>query len=475
MQNVTHEGQARKAGRPRKGSLYLTKSGWGARYWADVDGELVRVTRLLGTHDKRVANRKLARLVAEQTPATEDARREETVSAYAADWLDRREARGVRAVEYERVYFERVWKPAIGHKALSAVTAADIRGVLDDVATGKLLSKRGTRYSRQSIAHMRGTIARVFQSAWKDELVPENRVARVDVPDVDEERKPRTVLTDPEIGALVAHPKADPEIRLLVLLSRTIGGLRAGDLNALDWQAFGPDFATCTFVRRKTRRKRPMPQTLEVPSPVRPFIAAWHERQGKPESGPVFPVRRGKRAGKQKKASNMSYADRLRRELLRAGITRHELHHETPTTLPVDFHSTRRAYATALARIGLNEQTAMVLTGHSDPKVHQRYVEAASIRALPAAAVPMLDPEAAKTVLATSLPESPANDGGCARQPTGTFGAGNGIRTRDPKLGKLVLYQLSYSRETWWSIAPAGPGAKGGTPAVRGAPPRHPA
>ncbi len=26
------------------------------------------------------------------------------------------------------------------------------------------------------------------------------------------------------------------------------------------------------------------------------------------------------------------------------------------------------------------------------------------------------------------------------------FGAGNGIRTRDPQLGKLMLYQLSYSR-----------------------------
>ncbi len=25
-------------------------------------------------------------------------------------------------------------------------------------------------------------------------------------------------------------------------------------------------------------------------------------------------------------------------------------------------------------------------------------------------------------------------------------GAGDGIRTRDPKLGKLVLYQLSYTR-----------------------------
>ncbi len=29
----------------------------------------------------------------------------------------------------------------------------------------------------------------------------------------------------------------------------------------------------------------------------------------------------------------------------------------------------------------------------------------------------------------------------------GFFEAGDGIRTRDPDLGKVVLYQLSYSRE----------------------------
>jgi hypothetical protein len=31
------------------------------------------------------------------------------------------------------------------------------------------------------------------------------------------------------------------------------------------------------------------------------------------------------------------------------------------------------------------------------------------------------------------------------------IGAGNGARTRDPKLGKLVLYQLSYARPTKFS------------------------
>ena len=30
------------------------------------------------------------------------------------------------------------------------------------------------------------------------------------------------------------------------------------------------------------------------------------------------------------------------------------------------------------------------------------------------------------------------------------YGAGNGTRTRDFKLGKLALYQLSYSRPCFW-------------------------
>ena len=33
-----------------------------------------------------------------------------------------------------------------------------------------------------------------------------------------------------------------------------------------------------------------------------------------------------------------------------------------------------------------------------------------------------------------------------SQYPTFQFGAGNEIRTRDPNLGKVVLYQLSYSR-----------------------------
>ncbi len=44
---------------------------------------------------------------------------------------------------------------------------------------------------------------------------------------------------------------------------------------------------------------------------------------------------------------------------------------------------------------------------------------------------------------------------------TGSRGAGNGTRTRDIKLGKLALYQLSYARR--WSKLPHASGSGQGT------------
>jgi integrase len=440
---MTDETKRSKTGPSRSGSLYWTKSGWRARIRVDIDGVTVQRVFDPKTFDKGVARikmrREIKRLESGEQPSAETAAAPITVADYAEKWIARRKALGIAAVEYEDRFMERVWLPALGRIALADVTKADVQAVLDDAAMGVIRPKPRREghepepYSRQSISHMRATIVRLFEAAWKEELITENRAAKADVPDIDEEQKPRAVLTDAEIGLLVACPKADAEIKMLLLISRTVGGLRAGDLNRLDWQQFSPEFETLTFVRRKTRKKRPAPETHPVPAPVRPFIAAWHERQRNPktgelpEAGPVFPVRRGKRAGLAKKASNMSYADRLRRELVKAGVERHELHHETATTLPVDFHSTRRAYGTALARAGVNEQTAMLLTGHADSKVHRRYLESLE-RQLPPSAVPELCSDDAQLIL-----RKPAND----RQVLETIERDTGFEPVTPSLGSL--------------------------------------
>lgn len=246
-------------GRKPTGTLIWTKDGWAGRVpvvVGYVDGKPVREKRWfpLGTTNKSVARRKLNKIVADLAagalPTAEQTKAVETVDSFAGTWLDARDKRGLPSAANERRYYERVWRSAIGHLRLDEVAASHVQSVLDAAAAGRIVKlKRNSdapdeRYSRESIMHMRATMLRMFEAAWREELIPENRVKRTQVPELDETKKARTVLTDREIGQLVAHPEVDGETKVLVLLGRTIGGLRTGDLNRLDWTAFGPEFTT---------------------------------------------------------------------------------------------------------------------------------------------------------------------------------------------------------------------------------------
>jgi hypothetical protein len=57
---------------------------------------------------------------------------------------------------------------------------------------------------------------------------------------------------------------------------------------------------------------------------------------------------------------------------------------------PLDFHSFRRAYNTALADANVNMQTAMRLAGHRNAFTHMRYVMRTARLAAPTAALPTL-------------------------------------------------------------------------------------
>jgi len=151
---------------------------------------------------------------------------------------------------------------------------------------------------------------------------------------------------------------------------------------------------------------------------LRPLLRDWWERRGRPKEGPIFAARRGKRVGSEKKKT--SHAEAFRRDLERAfglvtwkqtgrdrkgnpigvweptvGRTRtrrdRELFEPTDFTLPVDFHSCRRAFAQALADADVNAQQAQALTGHASASVHSRYLRnTGKMRRLPAAALPPL-------------------------------------------------------------------------------------
>ena len=400
--------------RPRTGTLLAPGADgfWRARVTRP-DG--TRPLYSLGTADKSLARRKLARLVeainAGRDPldAADVAGAPEHVNEYTEAWLTAREGRGVAKARWERSYFKNHVVDVIGHMPLGDVRPAHIRVLLEEVAAKGL--------KRATVGEVRGLLFRVFDHAWRAEIIESNPVARVKLPEMREVRKERCILTDDEFGQLIACAEVDLELRMMALVARCEGGMRTGDLHKWDWSMLDRvHFAEC-FIPRAKRLK---PQRLAIPGVLAPFLRAWHAREGDPESGPVFPVRTGKRAGEAKKTN--SHAKRLRAALLRAGVFRlppvevadvgkgrrtdlgrhsagkklaphpaDALYFETEVSLPVDFHSFRRAFNTALAEAGVNVQRAMHLADHSDPRVHARYVmHTAAMREIPAEALPTL-------------------------------------------------------------------------------------
>ena len=72
------------------------------------------------------------------------------------------------------------------------------------------------------------------------------------------------------------------------------------------------------------------------------------------------------------------------------GIRDHAVHYDSPTSRKADWHSFRRAFATALAEAGANEQTARNLVAQGDASVHARHVQQMrAMQHIPEAAVPL--------------------------------------------------------------------------------------
>ncbi len=403
--------------RKRTGTLVWRKGSWHAQVTATVAGKTKRLWYDVGTADRAVAEQRLSKLVADVNAGRVDIAEDRasapgTVDELAEAHFKVRQARGVVSVDTERARYRDDIHPFIGHLAVEAVRAKDIAALIDAAIARGL--------SRESVVKIRGVAHRLFKQAWERETIEVNPVARAKVPKMREIKKVRVILEDHELDRMLACPEVHVEIKMLALVSRTLGGARTGDLNKWDWSMVDRvDFARAFIPRSKTAE----PDELEVPELLRPFLKAWWQASEVPDHGPVFPVEIGKRAGEFKAARGNGYAARLRRALFTASVLRAEpvrvprrgkglrwdipgkyqgetmlapnpldpLYHETAATLPVDFHSFRRAFNTGLAEAGVNVQTAMLLAGHADAKTHMRYVQQTrAMRRVPDAALPRL-------------------------------------------------------------------------------------
>jgi integrase len=394
--------------RKRSGTLIWRKCGWHARFWADTPEGKERRWVDLETTNRLVARRKLDSLVASPDTAKPN---DDTVGAFASSWLEGREELELASAYLERHVWEAFCSPTLAPLPMASVRPHHILAILEGIASGRIKSSKGKRLSRQTAVHVRGVLFRMFKAARMLETIPSNPVELAEVPRMKENKRRRVVLSDEEFTRLLSSP-GDLEVRVAAIVARVVGGMRSADVLALDWLVFSkPKFDTITFHRGKTSDA----QQMTIPESIRPWLLAWWTQHKRPSSGPVFPVRRGERAG-EFKSSQSKWGKRLRTELLRAGVKRHEctrnpkapplrfdepccpnmvndpLYTDTKTTLRTDFHSLRRAFASALASGGVNVQQAMALAHHGDARTHMRYVTDASSQTVPDVALPPVPP-----------------------------------------------------------------------------------
>lgn len=399
--------------RPRTGSLELRTGVFFCRITVRAAGKVSRPWVCLNTGDEATARARMAKAnedAAKGLAAPAPTTTRQTFGEYAEAWRKAREARGIASADSERSLLKNHVQPALGALPLPDVRTRAIRGLLETLLAKKL--------ARQTIVHVLGAVRGVLTQAREDELV-EAVPDMPKIPDLHEVEKERAQLTDAELATLWACPKVDLEIKLMTLTARTEGGMRTRDVTAWSWDMIDhPGFGSCVVPRTKTG----LPQRLEIPEVLQGPLCRWWVAQGRPTEGPVFPVTKGKRRGEARKARGVSFAGRLRRALLLAGITRHELHHPTAVSLPVGFHSAcRGGFVSALAEADVPTREAARLTGHADERTHRKYaLKTTKMQRIPAAAVPRI---------ATGIATAPGDD-------RDFLGAGHEIRTRDPQLGK---------------------------------------
>lgn len=369
------------------------RDGWAfARVWVGN----VRKRVALGTRNKDAAKRMLAKVnrMVDRGELTrevmEDGAGPETFEPFAKQWNDARNADGVKMAPDEKINLTKhVYGVETDGRAFGDLAIVDVRP-RHVVAVLQAAIDKGLR--KGTVEHIKRMLARIFGAAIAADILPpgSNPVLNAKTPRIPEAQrltKRRVTLTDDEVVQFFECHEVDLEIRMMSLVARVEGGMRTSDVNRWDWSHIDTvGFEWCKIPRAKVDRG---PQDIEIHERLRPFVAAWWHQNGCPASGPVFPVVRGERKGEFRATRGVSYAKRLRVALRKAGLTRPELFVETAHTKPVDFHSFRRAFVTAMAESGVNQQRAMTLSHHSDAKTHQGYLAQTKImRTIPDEAVP---------------------------------------------------------------------------------------
>jgi integrase len=306
-----------------------------------------------------------------------------TLREATLDYLADPDVASMRSIADRRRHM-RILAQHCGSMLIATVTHEDLREVMTaELARGQ---------SQQSLVRFKAALSAFFTWLFKrDKIDTRDIVKKVEVPtSARRDRRDRVLLTDAEQWQLFECEAVPLRYRLLYLLSRMVGGMRASDLHALTWSMIDTDtWMWCDVARPKTDGEDDEPQRISLEPEAAALLQKWFLVSGSPvASKAVFGRQRPGKHDPKAKGSRIdysqSYARRLRTHLIVAGVYRPELHQDIPAdkngrggSKRADFHSFRRLYCTGLAAANVNAQQARALAGHRSQATHDRYVKLA--------------------------------------------------------------------------------------------------
>lgn len=235
------------------GSVYYLQSRqrWMVSF-TDTEGK--RKTYVADKQTKAGAEAHLRRLLRERDDARTAATTPHTLTTWLDEWLDTKEAGGLRQRSAE-AYRERISKyvlPRLGAKRLSRITPDDIQATYNAIlrtesaVTGRTLSR-----TTASLVHT--TLRAMLRAAHRRRLVGYVATEMVEPPKPERYRA-RTLTLD-EARRLMAAIRDHMHGPLWTFMLGT--GVRFGEAAGLTWQHVNLDAATATIVQQATRQRVP--------------------------------------------------------------------------------------------------------------------------------------------------------------------------------------------------------------------------
>ena len=307
-----------------------------------------------------------------------------TVEDYATGWIEDRERRGLSSIKTDRARLKNHVIPIIGGTAMVKVTKEDVRRVveaLDAKATA------GT-FSASTAVKVWGLVSKMFSDSCEAKVAAlrvrvDNPADGVRGPDRPQKRA-KQWLYPREVEKLLACAEVPLRwLRLYALAAYLY--LRPGELAALEWRDVDLERGAISVRRAldlredkikglKTSRSGVNRRTVPIPKALLPLLHVLHQDAG--GSGRVVQHTHANKDMAHGMPPLEDLAATLREHLQRAGVDRHELHHDDEGSHRIVFYSLRDTGITWEALAGTDHVRIMQRAGHTNFKTTLGYTHA---------------------------------------------------------------------------------------------------